>query len=193
MTLRAPFRRGQTPPPARKDLDAFLVSIERHERLCNIDLGKYADTNGKEQVAKDRQLWLTPVLGSGCATSSERSAKLWATAASVEKTLAKPPRHVDGEELSRVVRCFTEALIEDRLHVTPEIPPPDHDPLGEEHEWLADVLVVAALLTKVYSKAKALSNDALPRPTTKTSRNCRGTRHRGGLSRRSASHLASRP
>lgn len=157
MTNRTQVQRGTAAPhQSRRD---YLRSLDNHNRICNVDTGKL-------------QPWLTLVVGSGCTSSEGQVDALLGMAAGLEAAVSDPRYEkrfksgrtfVDGAPVSEVVRHFAEDLIADRLRIDRRLPsgvPRMKAALREEDEWVADIFVAAALLTKLYFESKALSNDA---------------------------------
>ncbi len=108
--------------------------------------------------------WLTLVLGSGCSGSEEQAAILRRR---IEQCLGQltasgqPSEAIRGQSPNDIVREFAEDLIRDRLRPDPKI-----DNVGETGEvpkapdWLFDLLLCAAIVTKMHFRFKSLKYQA---------------------------------
>jgi hypothetical protein len=155
--------RRPTPPPPYETRDKYLnAKNPANPRICSVASG-------------DTQPWLTPVLGSGCATSKSQVEALLGTVVALEKCATDLYEGIDiaGRPIGEVVSLFAMDLIEDRLRMSrlaavgpngarPQ--PRDRVPVPMRDQWVGAVFVAAATLAKLYHEVKALSCDAPRRP-----------------------------
>jgi hypothetical protein len=149
--------RRPTPPPPFRSRDQYLRSKNPDDpRICHVTTGRPA------------QPWITPVIGSGCATSQSQIDALHATVVALEASVSAryPHQDIDGTPLGEVVKAFATDLIRDRLRLRPVSRTGEMAVAGqaESPAWIADIFVAAARIAKLYFKTKALSYDAPRRP-----------------------------
>lgn len=108
--------------------------------------------------------WLTLVLGSGCSGSKEQAAILRGR---IEQCLGQLPASgqqseaIRGQSPNDIVREFAEDLMRDRLRLDPDIN--NVRETGSEPEppgWLFDLLLCAAIVTKMHFRFKSLKYQA---------------------------------
>lgn len=145
----------------RATTEEYLRSLNdalTNPRSCNVRL-----------LHPDAQPWLTPVIGSGCATSKEHRFVLCHEARLLMQAVAHgyKDRDVGGEPLADAVYRFTEDLIRDRLRLSGcPCDVADNNDVSEAKDgrrrplWLRDLFVASTLLARLYWEIKALGNDA---------------------------------
>jgi hypothetical protein len=160
MTLHGQAERPKS-PPVRNWTEYWEECTEDDEGIRSLIRG----TNWE---------WPTLVIGSGCTTNDSQFASLDTLAQQLaHRAVLRPaPSDVDGRPMYQVVWRFIDTLIADRARR-----PEREDGAGEYiledarrsdetdlWPWLLDLVVAAALLTKLYHRTRALNYDAPRRP-----------------------------
>jgi hypothetical protein len=161
MTRGTSVNRLSAPPP--------YVNREAYLHDVNPDgAHKFCFAAAQVQPAQNgRAPWLTPVLGSGCSATTATVQDLFGLASKLgeDTTAFSPsvPAFIEGAPAATAVSRYAMSLIRDRLRWG-QAADEKGNFASTPPSWLADVVAASALLTKLYFRIKAVSDDAPYRP-----------------------------
>ncbi len=146
MTLHKQVTRPQNPPPLA-DVDAYFRRMnEADPRICHVGM-------------QGSSPWLTLVVGSGCSSESHPGiSKELLDSLQAEVSRCYESQYCEMERISAVARGYLDDLVNGRLRVADDGAGAFED--SKKTEAVAHLCVCAALLTRLYYRAKSFGSGA---------------------------------
>jgi hypothetical protein len=154
MSISTRSSRPATPPP-HKSRRAYL------EKDAGVNYPKICHAMARKLL--NSKPWPTLMLGSGCTPTDSQKKALSAVPGRLRRkvtTHLSVPDYIYGEPVGQVAERFAKDLISDRLRITSE---PSKSDGVEIDDWVFELVVAAALTTKLYFEIKARGWESLRR------------------------------